>query len=75
MAHYDEMERVYIEASHPTEYGFKQSLYIQQHPCSCGGGWKKGTISFGDAVDPRVRFIECRCSSCGKTKEFTFLVR
>ena len=67
-------ERVYINASNALEYGFKQALYIKQHPCNCGGEWKKGTISFGSSGNPGARFIDCCCSKCGSKKEFTFLI-
>lgn len=72
MSTYDETENVNILASNATEYGFKQALYIKENPCSCGGEWQKGTISFGSHNNPYVRYIECCCSQCGITKEFTF---
>lgn len=42
--------------------------YIIQHPCSCNGAWRKGTVS----SDHRGCTILCDCTACGLKKRFEY---
>lgn len=42
--------------------------YIVRRPCSCGGAWRKGTVS----SDSRGCTVICRCSECGLEKRYEF---
>ena len=66
-----EDETVQVPADDVTGAALFETLYLNSHPCTCGGRWS--VVDSGITIP--TAYKECLCSRCGRRKRFVFKLR